>query len=79
MGQPIQREYLRRLLRAVVNGDRTPEHATDVIISIINDNYAVKPEPITYDDEATKRHASNCHCQACESYREQFNCMTKDE
>jgi hypothetical protein len=47
----IQRDYLRRLLRAVEKGDRTPEHAADVIISLINENYDLKqpeehePEP----------------------------------
>jgi hypothetical protein len=46
MGEPIQREYLRRLLRAVEKGERTPEHAADVIISLINENYElIAPEP----------------------------------
>lgn len=40
----IQRDYLRRLLRAVANGDRTPEHASDIIIELINDNYELKSD-----------------------------------
>jgi len=46
MPEHIQRDYLRRLLRAVENGDRTPEHATDVIISLINENYDLKPDRV---------------------------------
>ena len=27
-------------------------------------------ETITYADESTKRHATNCSCQACNSYKD---------
>ncbi len=46
MPEHIQRDYLRRLLRAVEKGERTPEHAADVIISLINENYELKHEPL---------------------------------
>lgn len=46
MAEHIQREYLRRLLRAVEKGDRTPEHAADVIISLIQENYQLIPDRV---------------------------------
>ena len=73
MGQYIQRIDLRQLLRKVQTYDINHEVAADQILAWIDANYDIKPEPITYADEATKRHASNCHCPACESYRDMKN------
>jgi hypothetical protein len=42
----IQRDYLRRLLRAVYKQDREPDHAADVLIHLINENYDLKKERV---------------------------------
>lgn len=64
----IQRDYLRRLLRAVEKGERSPEHATDVIISLINENYELKqdtPAPSTCVHEWGEPNHGHAKCKKC--------------
>jgi hypothetical protein len=71
MGELIQRDYLRRLLRAVEKGDRTPEHAADVIISLINENYDLKQNtvaPSTCLHDWDEGHNGVSKCKVCGKY-----------
>lgn len=62
MPEHIQRDYLRKLLRAIGTW-KTPEQAADIIIDLINKNYELKSPRCSHCGRQDDNGILKCTCE----------------